>query len=140
MKDNLDRKIGIWLDHAQAHFIDFSKGPVIIETAYSNRQSQGQLRGETNGGEQTGHVRASMNENHINNRDKGILQDYYKMLSDRLKNYDDIFLFGSSTAKDELFNKLKIDKQFAEKNIQVKQSGFLTENQMIAEVRKYFNL
>ena len=62
------------------------------------------------------------------------------MLTDRLKNYDDIFLFGSTSAKDELYNKLKSDKHFADKTIKVKPADHLTENQMVAEVKKFFSL
>jgi hypothetical protein len=62
------------------------------------------------------------------------------MLADRLKNFDDILLFGSTHAKDELYNELKSDKHFDGKTINVKPADHLTENQMIAEVRKHFDL
>ena len=62
-----------------------------------------------------------------------------RMLSDRLKNYDNILLFGPTSAKDELNNKLRTDKHFAAKTLKVESAGQLTENQMIAKVKKFFN-
>ncbi len=140
MKNHFDRKVGVWLDHSQAHFIDFSKGPASVETAYSDKESQLRFKGEIGSGSQLGNNRSTNSEHHTHNREQEFMHEYYNMLSDRLKNYDEIFLFGSTTAKDELYNKLKSDKQFVEKIINVKSADRLTENQMIAEAKKFFNL
>ena len=140
MKNNTAKKVGVWLDHAQAHFIDFSKGPASVETAFSEKESQMRYRGETGTGVQLGNNRSTNTEHHQHNREQELMHEYYNMLSDRLKNYDDIFLFGCGTAKDELYNKLKADKHFAEKIMNVRAADYLTENQMVAEARKFFNL
>lgn len=140
MKNNLDRKVGVWLDHTQAHFIDLSKGPAIVETTYSDKESQVRFGGETGSATRLGNNRSTNNEHHQHNREQAHMKEYYNLLTDRLKNYDDIFLFGSTTAKDELYNKLKEDKHFADKTINVRPADHLTENQMVAEVKKFFNL
>ena len=140
MKNNLDRKTGVWLDHSQAHFIDVSKGPAIVVTIYSDKESQVRFSGEEGTGTRLGNNRSTNSEHHKHNRQQDIMQEYYRVLADRLKNFDDIFLFGSTTAKDELYNKLKADKQFADKTINVRPADHLTENQMVAEVKKFFNL
>jgi len=138
--NNLARKVGLWLDHSKAHFVDFSKGPVIVETAYSGKESRLHVESETGEGKQPGNNQSTKNDDHRQHREKELKLEYFKMLSDRLKNYDHIFLFGSTTAKDELFNSLKSDKRFREKTINVKVAARLTENQMVAEVRRFFNL
>lgn len=140
MKDNFNKKIGVWLDHSKAHFIDFSKGPAVVETAYSDKESQVRFSGERGTGTQMGNRRSTNSEHHQHNREQEHMHEYYTLLIDRLKNYDDIFLFGSTTAKDELYNKLKSDKHFTGKSITVKPADHLTENQMIAEGKKFFNL
>lgn len=140
MKNNLNKKVGVWLDHSQAHFIDFSKGPVIIETAYSDKESQVRFDGEHGNETHLGNNCSTNSEHHQHNREQNHMHEYYGLLTNRLKNYDDIFLFGSTTAKDELYNKLKSDKHFDNKTINVKPANHLTENQMVAEAKKFFNL
>ena len=68
------------------------------------------------------------------------MEQYYQVLSDRIKNYDDILFFGPPNAKDELCNKLAAGKNFANKNIRVKTANKLAETQMVAQAKQYFNL
>ncbi len=140
MNSNQDKKIGVWLDHSKAHFIDFSKGSVNLETAYSNQESQVRFTGESATGTRLGNHRSTNNEYNKHQREQGIKNEYFKMLADRLRSYDDILLFGPTTAKDELYNRLKEDKHFADKTINVRPAEQLTENQLMAEVKKFFNL
>jgi hypothetical protein len=134
------RRIGLWLDHNKAHFIDLSKGLVIVETVYSDKESELRYKGESANGTLLGNNRATNNENHVHNREREIMHEYYRVLIDRLKNYDDIYLFGPTSAKDELYNKLSSDKHFADKTINVASADQLTENQMVANVKKFFNV
>jgi stalled ribosome rescue protein Dom34 len=132
------RRIGIWLDHAKAHFIDISKGPAIIETVFSDKESEIRYKGESANGTLLGNNRATNNEHHKHNRERLIMDEYYRVLIDRLKNYDDILLFGPTSAKEELHNKLSADKHFANKAITIAPADQLTENQMVATVRDFF--
>ena len=134
------KRIGVWLDHTRAHFVDISKGPAIVETAFSAKESELRYKGETGNGTQLGNNRKTNNESHIHNREQMIMDEYYKMLMDRLRNYDDILLFGPTSAKDELHNKMSADKHFASKSIHVASADQLTENQMVAQVRKFYHL
>ncbi len=141
MRNNKTNKpVGVWMDHSQAHFIDFAKGFPVVETVYSAQEEQVRFKGESGSATKLGNYRSGNNENHRHNRDQQLMQEYYKILSDRLKNYDNILLFGSTKAKEELYNYLKLNKQFEAKSITVKPADHLTENQMIAEVKKFFDL
>ena len=136
----IDKKIGLWLDHSKAHFIDMSKGSAIVETAYSEREINVRTKGEGADGTLLGNNRATNNENHKHNHDRMVMNEYYHLLSDRLQSYDTIYLFGPTSAKDELYNKLTEDKHFAHKAITVASADHLTENQMVAAVKKFFGL
>ena len=138
--ENHSKRIGIWMDHTKAHFIDLSKGIVVVETVYSNKESEIRYKGESGHGTLLGNNRSTNNENHEHNRANDIMLEYYHVLSDRVKNYDDILLFGPTGAKDELYNKLSTDKRFVTKNIRVEPADKLTENQMVAQVKEYFNV
>ena len=136
----VDKKIGLWLDHSSAHFIDMSKGPAIVETAYSDRETNVRTEGEGADGALPGNNRAANNENHKHNRERMVMEEYYHLLADRLQGYDNIYLFGPTTAKDELHNHLKYDKHFAHKTITVAAADPLSENQMVAAVKRFFGL
>lgn len=140
MNKGLDRKVGVWLDHAKAHFIDFSKGPAIVETVYSEKESNTRYAGEHGNATKLVGYRVTNNEHHAHNRSGEILHHYYKTLTDRLKAYDRIYLFGPTVAKEELYNLLKKDSNFSKKEIEVKSADNLTENQMVAEVKAFFGV
>lgn len=135
-----DKKIGVWLDHKQAHFIDISKTLAIVETAFSDQESQPRYRGEHGIGTLLGHHRSTNNEHHIHNRRENTIAQYYEMIIELLKQYDSIFLFGPTNAKYELHNRLLKDKHFDTKVVVVKPAGYLTEQQMITEVKAHFSL
>lgn len=140
MNTKLNKKTGLWLDHSQAHFVDISKGPAIIETTFAEPRQHEHFAGEAGNGTKLGPTLATNNEYTEHNIKREVMNEYYKILADRLKDYDDIYLFGPTSAKDELYNILKADKHFAGKTIRVEPSDKLTENQMIAKVKHFFNV
>ncbi|HRH66701.1 MAG TPA: hypothetical protein PLU53_10430 [Bacteroidia bacterium] len=139
MKKTPEKKIGLWLDHSKAHFVDVSKESATVETTYSDKETQIRIHGEGADGIRLGNNRSTNNEYHTHTREQEITREYYKTLSARLRNYDEILLFGSSGAKDELYNILKADQHFSGKTIKTEAADQLTENQMIARVKSYFN-
>ena len=138
--ENTGKRIGIWLDHAKATLSDLSKGAVVVETVFSDKESEVRFKGETGDGTLLGNNRSTNNEHHEHNRSVEIMDVYYRILADRIRHYDDILLFGPTGAKDELYNRLNADKHFAFKNIRVEMADKLTENQMIAQVKEYYNV
>ena len=140
MTTKLKTQIGIWLDHSQAHFIDANKGPAIVETTFADERLHEHFKGETGSGTKLGPTRSTNDEHHKHNIERNITQEYFQVLADRLKHYDDIYLFGPTSAKDELYNILKADKHFSDKTINVAGCDKLTENQMVANVKHFFNV
>jgi hypothetical protein len=134
------KKIGLWLDHADAHFIEIENGNEHFVTAHSGKESLLRFKGESGNGTKMGNFRSSNNEHHEQMREHEILSDYYKDIEKRLQNYDEIFIFGATTAKDELTNLLRENKHFDGKLIHTESSDHLTRNQMIARVRAFFKL
>lgn len=135
-----NKRIGLWLDHSQAHFIDISKGPAGIETTFADARQHEHFKGETGTGTKLSNTRSTDNEHHVHNIEREVLNRYYKVLAGRLKNYDDIYLFGPTSAKDEFHNFIKADKAFEKKTVNVESCDKLTENQLVARVKHFFNL
>ncbi len=140
MKNHFEGKIGLCLDHADAHFIDITTEPATITTVHSSQESQLRTPGESGDGMSLGNNRSTNNEHQKHNREQDIMHHYYKILADRLREYDTIFLFGPTKAKDELNNILTEDQHFKLKHIKVESTDKLTENQMVAKVREHFSI
>jgi hypothetical protein len=134
------KKIGLWLDHVDAHFIELEDGQEIFETINSGKESLNRIKGESGNGIKMGNFRSTNNEHQVQMRENEILSDYYKNIAKRLEDFDEIFIFGASTAKDELTNLLRKNKHFDDKLIHTESSDHITKNQMIARVRSFFKL
>ncbi len=131
--------IAVWMDHHQAHLI-YSKGKdeFAIESIVSAHDTHPRIDGEEATGATFGKNRESNNEYRKHNIDHNQLQEYYKVLQKVLLKYDEILLFGPTTAKEEFFNILFADKSFSGKRISMEAADKMTENQMIAYVKEYF--
>jgi hypothetical protein len=136
---NPEKKIGVWMDHQHAFLIELKKQDEVIETVNSEMESQLRYAGESGDGIRMGNNRSTNNEHHRHQREQDIRHSYFKKLEDKLKKYDDIYLFGSSTAKDELFNLMKENAHFDGKMISVETADEMTENQMVERVKDFFN-
>ena len=134
------KKIGLWLDHIDAHFIEMQDEHELFETLHSGKESILRIKGESGNGIKMGNYRSTNNEHQVQMRDKEILSDYYKNIAKRLENFEEIFIFGASTAKDELYNLLRTNKHFDGKLIQIESSDQITKKQMIARVRAFFKM
>jgi hypothetical protein len=120
------KQIGIWMDHANAHLIEYqttSMEPLLIQSDLS-RADEAQ---PANKGQKTLHHKQQQHE-----------AAYYKKLADVIVHYQGVLLFGPTDAKLELFNYLKKDHHFDHIHIEVKQADKMTGNQQHAFVMEHF--
>jgi hypothetical protein len=117
--------LGIWMDHANAHLIDCTnpEKTATIESTAAGHPEDGVDKGEKQ----------------VHHKEQNQLSAYYKKLGEAIKNYDEVLLFGPTTAKVELLNSLHADAHFANIKIEVKQADKMTENQQHAFVRDHFS-
>jgi stalled ribosome rescue protein Dom34 len=121
------KKLGVWMDHASAHLIEFSMDSsesTTVSSKFTHEQKEKSL---------------GKNENLMHNKEQHQQLEFYKSLAEALKGYDELVLFGPTDAKTELYNLLKKDAHFAKKIIEVQDAGKMTENQQQAYVRDYFS-
>ena len=122
-----DKKcLGIWMDHAVAHFIEYSNHSTPIENEDITLSQEDK------------NTVASDSENTIQNKENQKQGEFYKKLSDVIKDYDEVLLFGPTDAKAELHNLLKEDHHFDHIKMEVKSADHLTQNQEIAFVKAHF--
>ena len=116
------KHLGIWMDNSTAHVIESGQETVETNAIY--------LKHEQGSGS---------NENLMHNREQRLQTEYYKDLSEFIKNYEEVILFGPTNAKVELMNILKEDQHFSKIKIDVKSADKMTYNQQLAFVKDYFS-
>ncbi len=122
------KRIGIWMDHASAHLIEFTNDqiePKTIESKFTHDVKENSLHNK--------------GESHMHVKEQQLQASYYKKLSEEIISYQSVLLFGPTNAKVELFNVLNADRRFANIKIDVQQADKMTQNQEQAFVRDYFS-
>lgn len=118
--------LGIWMDHASAHLMEFTVDPMettTIDSAFTHQQKVESL---------------SKGESLMHNKEQHEEATYYKQLMEVIRKYDAVLLFGPTTAKDELANLMKDNHLFSKIKVAVVHADKMTENQEHAFVKKYF--
>jgi len=119
------KKLGIWMDHTTAHVMELKNNSIISNTIDSlSEKDEKQTFGEDETLEQ--------------NTEQAQLADYFIRLSDVIKGYSEVIIFGPTNAKTELYNFLKKDRHFNNIKIDIETTDNLTENQMHAFVKEHF--
>jgi stalled ribosome rescue protein Dom34 len=119
--------LGIWMDHSNAHLMEFTTEPLttmIISSRFTHREKEHSI---------------GKSEDGMHQKEQHEHQDYYKKIGEAIKNYQDVLLFGPTTAKTELFNMLKADHHFEKIRIETKDADKMTQNEQHAFVRKHFS-
>ena len=120
-----EKKIGIWMDHANAHLMEYADTIVtkVITSASTHEEKEFTLQ---------------KGESFMQRKDQQQEAAYYKAIATFIKDYDQVLLFGPTDAKTELLNIIKADLSFQNIKIEIRQTDKLTENQEQAFVRDYF--
>jgi hypothetical protein len=120
------RQLGIWMDHSNAILMELTNDTIV----QTNIVSEFTYEDKKNG--------LSKNEKLMHVKQQHLQSSYYKKLSDAIRNYHEVLLFGPTDAKTELLNLLNTDHLFENIKIEVKHSDKMTEHEMHAFVKEYF--
>jgi hypothetical protein len=124
---NTGKKLGIWMDHSNAHLIECTMEPLkthTLESKFTHQEKEHSL---------------GKSENLMHNKEQHQQSEYYKKLEEIIKGYEEVLLFGPTDAKVELFNLVRANHLFEKIKIVVKQADKMTDNQQHAFVRDYFS-
>lgn len=113
--------VGIWMDHKKAIFIKRENG----EFAIGHKVEADSYHGHKG-------------EHIANNAKRSGDRKYHKAMANELMKYDEIYLFGPGTSQEELQNFLHEDQHFKYKKITLGTAGHITDPQMVAQVREFF--
>ena len=120
-------RLGICMDHSNAHLIEFTTDPIETTTLVSDFNHTAK--------EET----LKKSESLKHHKEQHEEANYYKQLGAIIRNYQQVILFGPTNAKVELFNILRADHNFEKIEIKVHDSDKMTENQQHAFVKEYFS-
>jgi hypothetical protein len=120
------KSLGIWMDHSNAHLMEFTTDPIETKTVQSafTHEEKAESLGKT--------------EHLMHNKEQHLQSAYYKKLGEAIIPFTQVVLFGPTNAKVELYNMLKADHHFDKIKIEVKDADKMTENQQHAFVREHF--
>ena len=121
------KRLGICMDHASAHLLEFSSGPLDsknIDSKFTHLEKE---------------LSITKSEILMHNKEQHQQSEYYKKIGAAIKNYQEVILFGPTDAKVELYNLLRADHLFANIKIEMKQTDKMSEHQQEVFVREYFS-
>lgn len=121
-----EKKLGIWMDHANAHLMEYAD-PIVTKIVTSDSTHEEKEKTLQKG------------ESMMHNKEQQQESEYYKTIGETIKDYDDVLLFGPTNAKTELLNILEADLRFSKIKIETRPADKMTENQEHAFVRDYFS-
>lgn len=121
------KKLGIWMDHSIAYLMELTSNPFEIQTIESKFTHQQKMKA------------LAESESAMHTKEQQQLSNYYKKLSEVIKGYNRVLLFGPTNAKVELFDILSEDESFINIIIEIKETDKMTANQKDAFVKSYFS-
>ncbi|MEO7989363.1 MAG: hypothetical protein ABI663_07470 [Chryseolinea sp.] len=119
-------KLGVWMDHEHAYLTEFTVPPMKTQIIKANSKED-----TTEDRKKFGELRQHTKEQHQT-------AEYFKKLSESIRHYKEVILFGPTDAKEEFFNTIQKNHLFADIEIHVQQADHMTENQKHAFIKTYF--
>lgn len=134
----MKKNIGIWMDSSQAVVVKLSNDSHSLKKIESSIDSRERVPGETKKYGRFGGQYITYEKNR-RNRKYEQTNLYFKNLVKELDNCNSIVLFGPSNMKHLFEKEIVKNMQIANKLAGVVNSDSLTENQIVAWVKDYYN-
>jgi len=133
--------VGVWLDHRRAlMFWANGQAEARIVEVESGYQEEGEPIDSVRAAAQVGHAGAVPHAN-LDSRRREQLKHFYKELDQRLRDAQEIFLFGPGQAKRELASLIRKDKGSRAQLKAVESTDKrMTQPQMMARIREFCSL
>lgn len=129
---------GVWLDKEKAIIIELSEEKHTIKTLESNIPIRERFPGEGKRFGKFGSQFLSM-ENKKKNRVKKQIAKYLKTIITEIEKSDEIVVFGPAEMKTHLEKRILENNEISRKLLAVKPADSMTENQLFAWVKEFFN-
>jgi hypothetical protein len=122
---NVNTFVAIYMDHSSAQVMRLVNDTIQTETIDCQFNHHEKVKA------------LHKSENIMHNKEQQMQSSYYHAIKEKVKDYVDILLFGTTTAKAELQNILKQDPQFNTVKIVQSHTDKMTENQQHAFIKNH---
>lgn len=133
----MKRQTGIWLDREKAIVITLNDHGYSLKIIESEIETRERYHGEKKKFGRFGDQFLN-DETKKKRRLEDQTNKYLKRIFNDVKNVNEIVLFGPASIKRKLAELLKSDRTTAEKLKAVKTADVMTQNQMVAWVKKFY--
>ena len=123
---NKVKQLGVWMDHSKAIVIELYDHKLFSKEIVIKPIPLEQVNVDTH--EVMEHSKEQSHNQFV----------FFKEISDVIRNYRNVLLFGPTDAKNELFNLLKADHNFADTTIELKTTDNMTTVEKQEFVVRYF--
>jgi stalled ribosome rescue protein Dom34 len=120
------KKAGIWMDHSRAFIMELVSDSIFESNVASEFTPQ------------EAEISWNKSEKMMQNKEQHQLMSYYKKLTDIIRDFNEVLLFGPTSAKDELLNIIREDHLFDDIKIEIKKSDKMNGIEMHKFVKEYF--
>ena len=121
------KKLGIWMDHSNAHLMDISTAEIETKNILCTFTHQDKVES------------LSKSERGMHDKRQHEQAAYYKQLSETIRNYNEVVIFGPTNAKDELYNTFKDNPLYKDVAVFLLSADKMTEPQEQAFVKDFFS-
>ncbi|UCG27498.1 MAG: hypothetical protein JSV24_11080 [Bacteroidales bacterium] len=135
----MEKNVGIWLDNEKAYIITLVNGNEHVEKIESNVETRVRFKGETKSYSRLGGMFINPQKKKTKRKNHQ-LKEYFNSILKRTRDANGIYIFGPADAKKNLKKVYQREKSFTNKLKGVESSDRLTENQMVARVKKVFKV
>ena len=134
----MEKLFGLWIDHEKAIIVKLMDGDHKVIHVESDIEGRFRLKGGSRS--KTPHsIQGATSESKRELRYRKHLDIYFQHIIDLLKDAKQIFIFGPGEAKFELKKTIEKNNILSDKVSDIEAIDKLTEPQIIAKVKKYFN-
>ncbi|MEO7979227.1 hypothetical protein [Flavobacterium sp.] len=119
-------QLGIYLDHASANLIDFNANDKDNQSVMSEFDMQDK------------HETLQRSESEMHHKEQNKQRAYFKKIATLVIGYNELVLFGPTTAKTELLHFLQKDNSFAKIKMEAENTNKMNLQQQEVFVRDYF--
>ena len=133
----MKKQTGIWIDHEKAMIVTLVGNGYKLNTIESDIVTRERVDGETRKYGRFGDQSLSQ-EKHKERRIKEQTSHFLKNLLSEIKDVDELVLFGPANMKQELEKQILHDATLASKLQAVESADSMTENQMVAWVKRFY--
>ena len=133
----MEKLFGLWVDHEKAIIVSLIDGSHKVTHVESAIEGRFRLKGGSRSNTPWG-IQSATSESKRDFRYSKHLNIYFQHIIDLLKDAKHIFIFGPGEAKIELKKEIEKNNVFLDKISDIETTDKLTEPQIVAKVKKYF--